>query len=346
MTNREKQEYISLLEAYSTTPMIAEIEKRNEFYRKTPKTLYKYRRFDEFTFDMLANDYVYLTPAKFLDDPFDCLTNIDLSSMSPDGVYSMNDEMAEYIANIILSYPHSEEFTKADIKKVIKESVVNGKVDIDSFNLWIKKTLGLEKDFIEPFKNLMTAFDSAFDTLRNDAGMKEGILKLADSRESFGVCAFTTKRDNQTMWSLYSDTYKGYCVEYTTPNLKSIVWNLYPVIYSKKGSNDLIKTLVNISMATAIRGYTDAKTPTSMLGSIPELLCTKDPTWRYQDEWRLIGTPKLKVDVFTARNVYLGFDVTPENERKIIECSMRKGFGVCKMNRPNGDKRITYSKIK
>ena len=42
-----------------------------------PSYLYKYRPFDEYTFEMLDNNYVYLCPAEKLDDPSEC--KIDFS---------------------------------------------------------------------------------------------------------------------------------------------------------------------------------------------------------------------------------------------------------------------------
>ena len=43
-----------------------------------PNSLFKYRPFDEFTYDMLENEYLYLCPAKRLDDPSECSVSIDL----------------------------------------------------------------------------------------------------------------------------------------------------------------------------------------------------------------------------------------------------------------------------
>lgn len=345
MTNKEKREYIGLMEAYSTTPSLADIEKRKYFDSKTPKVLFKYRKFDEFTFDMLDNGYIYLTPAENLDDPFDCLTDPNLSTTSTDDAYVITDEMENRVVDIVFSYSHSKGFTKEDIKKMIRKCAKNGEIDTVCFNEWVKSALGLQRDYINVFDSVMFAFYDAFKTLSTNEGMKESLQKLANSRASFGVCALTRARDNQTMWSLYSDVYKGYCVEYLTPNLKDIILNLYPVIYSKKSNNDLIKILVDLSMATALRGFGDVKAALPMAGAIPMMLCTKDSTWKYQNEWRLIGTPNLKVNKFQAKRVYLGFDVSIENENKMIECSKRNGFEVFKMNGSTGDRRITYRKI-
>ena len=46
------------------------------------------------------------------------------------------------------------------------------------------------------------------------------------------------------------------------------------------------------------------------------------------------------------KNVYLGFDVSAENEKKIVECANQKGLGVYKTEKPHGAHKITYLKLK
>ena len=43
-----------------------------------PEFLYKYRPFDEHSFDMLENEYIYLCKARRLDDPSECKATYDL----------------------------------------------------------------------------------------------------------------------------------------------------------------------------------------------------------------------------------------------------------------------------
>ena len=42
-----------------------------------PKYLYKYRPFDDYAFDMLENEYVWLSKASSLDDPTECKVTIN-----------------------------------------------------------------------------------------------------------------------------------------------------------------------------------------------------------------------------------------------------------------------------
>ena len=43
-----------------------------------PETLYKYRPFDEYAFDMLENEYLFLCKAEKLDDPSECIATLTL----------------------------------------------------------------------------------------------------------------------------------------------------------------------------------------------------------------------------------------------------------------------------
>mgnify|MGYP004665305899 CR=1 FL=1 len=98
--------------------------------------------------------------------------------------------------------------------------------------------------------------------------------------------------------------------------------------------------LYNLNFLTKIINHTNL-----MVGYFTELLCAKDSDWSHQDEWRLIGNAGSKAIKFEIDNIYLGFDVSDDNENKIIDLSRKYGFGVYKMNKPNVCKTTTYNKI-
>ena len=98
-------------------------------------------------------------------------------------------------------------------------------------------------------------------------------------------------------------------------------------------------------METIIRFVSNGQIQTDM-GCFSRLICTKDPDWEHQDEWRIIGNANSKVSSLKIKSVYLGFNVDESNEKKMLELADKKGFSVFKMNKPTGIKQITYSKIK
>lgn len=345
MTNEEKKEYLSLKLAYQSIPFTSELFKRNEYLSNTPKVLFKYRKFDEFTFEMIENEYVYLAPAGVLDDPFDCLTNIDLKSIYNANSFNLSKEMIAFIVDVVFSHLHSGELDKSIMLKMIEDSTADGIINNDVLKNELDKNNALSIEQKHIFLNVMINFQNTIATITEDDNLKNLFMLLMQSKEKVGVCSFTTKRDSKPMWSLYADTYKGYCIEYETPFTKDILPNLCPVIYTKEFDNNIIKTIVKFSLETIIRSITNGQMRTDV-SCFAALTCTKDTDWEYQDEWRLIGEPKSKAKSFKIKNIYLGFDISKENEDKILDYASRFDFGVYKMDKLSGVKEITYTKIK
>ena len=76
-----------------------------------------------------------------------------------------------------------------------------------------------------------------------------------------------------------------------------------------------------------------------------ELFCTKDTDWSYQQEWRLIANAGGHFGFLNINAIYLGFKVKKSNETKMKRYAKKYGFKLYKMNPPNGNKRISYTKI-
>ena len=344
MTNEEKKEYLNLKIAYQSTPFMAELEKKNDYISKTSKSLYKYRKFDDFTSDMIENDYVFLAPSGVLDDPFDCLTEIEMDTIFEKDHKTLTNEMMEFIVDVVFNHSHSGNINKQQMLTMIDDCTVDGEInhEILKSKLDVFGDMTLEqKDLM---LNVMINFQNVMREITDDEALKNLYGVFIQAKEKVGVCSFTTKRDNKVMWSLYADTYKGYCIEYDTPMTKDVIPNLCPVIYSRDFNNNIVKATVQFGIETIIRFVSNGKIKTNM-GCFTELLCTKDPDWEYQDEWRLLGDAKSKGYPFKVKNIYLGFNVTKENEDMIIELANKKGFGAYKMNTPEGQHKISYKKL-
>lgn len=258
---------------------------------------------------MIENEYVYLAPAGSLDDPFNCLTNIDLDGIYDANSFNLSIKMMRFIADVVFSHPHSGELDKARMIEMLDESTVNGKICNDILKRELYKNYTLTNEQKNIFLNAMINFQNTIATITEDDSLKNLLILLMQSKEKVGVCPFTTNRDNNPMWSLYSDTYKGYCIEYETPFTKDILQNLYQVIYTKDFDNNIIKIMVKFSLETIIRFATNGKMKTDM-SCFSEITCTKDSDWEYQYEWRLVGDAKSKAKLFKIKNIYLGLDVS------------------------------------
>lgn len=289
MTNDEKKEYLNLKVAYQSTPFVSELNKRNRYLSMTPRVLYKYRRFDKYSVDMIENDYVFLAPAGSLDDPFDCLTNINLEELFEGDSPKLSDEMLGSIIDDVLSHSNSCDIDKSDMIRMVNDNTVDGKLSGDLLKNELDKNLTMNNEQKQLLLNTMNNLQTMCDSILNDDNLKNLFSLLMKSKEKIGVCSLTTKRDNKPMWSLYADAYKGYCIEYEIPFSTNVLSGLYPVIYTKEFDNNILKKIIKFFIEGIIRNVTDGYVPTDM-GCVFQLLCTKNPGWgvsrRMEDNWR------------------------------------------------------------
>ena len=198
-----------------------------------------------------------------------------------------------------------------------------------------------QKDFL---KNVFLNIDPVFDVVAADSRTKDFLAHMIKSKDTVGVCSFSTVRDNKVMWSHYCNCYKGYCVQYKIKDTNKLMHNLLPVVYKRNINNNITIKLIEFAMGNITRIISFGQIPAN-IGSFNELLCTKDKDWAYQNEWRLIGDAKSNSSQFEVEKVYLGFDVSLTNEKKMINCAKKNNFNVYKMNKPTGSTRIKYTKI-
>ena len=75
-----------------------------------PKTLFKYRPFDEYTYDMLENEYLFLCPAEKLDDKSECNTSFDLDRLIDLETNNLKRECVNQIIEMIRPYSTEENY--------------------------------------------------------------------------------------------------------------------------------------------------------------------------------------------------------------------------------------------
>lgn len=256
---------------------------------------------------MIENDYVYLTPSGLLDDPFECITDIDLSKILEDD--NKTKDMMEYIVDIIFSHLHSDKIDREYLINLIDECTVDNNINNEVLKTKLDEYSELSLEQKHLFYNVMIKFQNTITTMTEDESLKNLFKVLMQSKEKIGICSFTTKRDNKPMWSLYSNKYKGYCVEYETPMTNDVIPNLCPLIYTNDYETNIVIIMVKFGLETIIRFISSGQIATNMR-CLTEPLCTKDTDWEYQDEWRLIGDAKTKVAPFKIKNIRLGYDVS------------------------------------
>ena len=158
--------------------------------------------------------------------------------------------------------------------------------------------------------------------------MGEEYLRLTNSLFRIGCLA--TDYKNRLMWSHYSDSHKGYCIEFDFSRDDSFVMNNppLPVVYSEK------RPL--IPWAAALN-----KTPEEMAEASKQVmvgLLTKDKIWEYENEWRILipakDNPILRMPPITC--IYLGASIEESDKTKILEIAREKGIPVKQMKIDRG----------
>lgn len=129
------------------------------------------------------------------------------------------------------------------------------------------------------------------------------------------ISSFTTQKDNLLFWSHYTDSHKGFCVEYDSTVL--------PISYAFKVQYKDDYPEVNYP------------SPPNALGFKPALI--KSRAWEYEEEFRIIFVPEaarqpkndgtsLILNGKEMNNVYFGANMTDDNKQILIEMIERGPF--------------------
>lgn len=128
------------------------------------------------------------------------------------------------------------------------------------------------------------------------------------------ICSFSAVKpfgnednNNQLLWAHYGNSYKGFCIEYDTKNIKDKL-NIYPVNYSE--ILDITSFLNN--------AINNKETPPLFPYYIPT---RKNSIWKYEKEWRFISidnnpikSPSSNKQDLMPNAIYLGPKISKVNE--------------------------------
>lgn len=278
-----------------------------------PRTLFKYRPFDEHTYDMLENGYLYLCPAKNLDDPSECVVSFDVQ----DYIDLHTNQLTKYCVEQIMESirDHTGDVNFRRIQSIIAsimtpDGLVKRNWLLDaSFEL---QELAPNADIISLVNMLGNIPESI-----NEKKVREQIERLfisaANAREQFGICSLTTEKNDSAMWKDYANDGAGYCVEYDLLNYKYSEL-LLPVVYNEQRENNVLMNIVCDFIGQMIIGMSNGQIDADRSRYL-RMFLTKDLKWQYQKEWRLIGNAGQKIQAPSIKAVYLGKNVQAVNAK-------------------------------
>lgn len=146
------------------------------------------------------------------------------------------------------------------------------------------------------------------DSMRKEGFIEETILNSVRKtyRES-RICSFATQRENLLLWSHYTDSHKGFCIEFDAKRMP--ISGAYKVKYEDD--------------------YPEIEYPPPKDKSIFRPALIKSKAWKYEGEYRSIFVPdatiqqendgeSLILNGDEIKHVYFGVDIDQKYKEKII----------------------------
>ena len=296
------------------------------FYKHYPNKFFDGRNYSQ---EFLETQKIYFSDPQFFDDPYDCDCFFDDCLLKKEAIAEMarrfgvkpddNKSKYELLKCIVLCIqnqdPHKicmEQLTEciSNQSDLLKETAV-GVVSNNKKNKTVSEIVQCLDDQMTPFKNI-------------------------------GVACFTDRNDSIPMWSFYSDSHKGFCVEYEIDRLMSP--HLLPVIYSDEriSSDDMVKEAL-YRKGSNFDERTIRKT-------LMFTILHKSMEWQTQNEWRLVLTPeylenKNPLKVGRIKKVFLGAKMSEYEQMVITEICRRKGYECYKMELEKSRYALTPKKL-
>ena len=240
-----------------------------------PDRLYKYRAFSNRTLEMLVEDSNHFADPSTFNDPLDAKPSLQADVSA--------DELAHILSQLV------EQRVSAEMTSAAKTIKYRGPKTIDHIaHLSRRQAEQLiadirynatdpELEVADPEQFLFAQY------------VEEELLRRYDK----GIFALAQRSECPLMWSHYGDQHKGICLGYSVP--PDVAEQLHKVRYG--GSREIKASLVGAMLAgdPAARRKVDEA-----------VLLRKAQPWRYEKEWRLIGSRGPQASELELKEIVFG----------------------------------------
>lgn len=270
-----------------------------------PKSIFKYRKVDEYTIKNLEEDTVWLSDPIHLNDPYDCAHTIDLARILQSPAW-FNKFMQEKGGDLDLSEDQKKNLA-------ISQDPLSELMEID-----------LLKEPPEKRETVKAYFLS-------DQNKRHENLAITSSKtfaSQFKLCSFSELNDSMLMWAHYASYHQGFCVEYDLEKIPDKDYRrrfMYPVIYDDK-------------MFDATEHFMKMKEDKSLNilhWHLAALVKARD--WEYEKEWRLVFPngiidSEISYGIGKPKMVYIGTKISQPDQYLLTEICQRRHIPYVKMN--------------
>lgn len=283
----------------------------------TPQFLYKYRPFDEHTFDMLDNGYVYLCPAERLDDPSECKVDFSVQDLYDIATDQLKFKCVESLLELVKPYTSEDNFRQ--VQEIVYRTLTPTGLVRRNYLLeasFALQELAPEMD-IAPLINFLGNIPEKLDEPKIQQNIEKLFSLAYNAKQEMGICSLSELNNSNEMWRNYADDSKGYCIEYDTRNYENL-YALYPVVYQDNRESNIVTSILSSFIGEMIFGMSNGQIAADKSQFI-RLFLTKDLIWSYQKEWRLLGDANQKLSAPSVNAIYLGNNMPKQDKQQMID---------------------------
>ncbi len=283
----------------------------------TPQFLYKYRPFDEHTFDMLDNGYVYLCPAERLDDPSECKVDFSVQDLYDIATDQLKFKCVESLLELVKPYTSEDNFRQ--VQEIVYRTLTPTGLVRRNYLLeasFALQELAPEMD-IAPLINFLGNIPEKLDEPKIQQNIEKLFSLAYNAKQEMGICSLSTLKNFDEMWRNYADDSKGYCIEYGMQNYENL-YALYPVVYQDNRESNIVTSILSAFIGEMIFGMSNGQIAADKSQFI-RLFLTKDLVWSYQKEWRLLGDANQKLSAPSVNAIYLGKNMPEQDKQQMID---------------------------
>ncbi len=280
-----------------------------------PSLLYKYRPFDQYTYDMLENSYLFLAAPKTLDDPSECTVSFDLQDFYNIEAGQLTVLCVDCILDMIRPYTSEDNLQR--VREITLRTISrDGNVQR---NLLLEASFDFQKYISqEDSVALVNWFGSIPERINSPeirTHIEKAFFAAYEAREEMGICSLTELSDCEEMWENYTNGSSGYCVEYDMENCEPQPF-IFPVFYQDVRENNIVMTIVSDLISQLIFGFSHGEVDADRSHFV-RMFLTKETKWAYQKEWRIIGDANWKEKAPPIRAIHLGKNVSESNKKEM-----------------------------
>lgn len=293
-----------------------------KFYRyrcfKDESAIYKYKEYGTGkTFESnplaaeLKNGVVVFSYPTDFNDPYDC--SLVITATDIDRYCDMNRDELIYLIKGALNDAKKRYGVKNKLKSLTQREI-NELKNTDNYKPYLDKIFQ-----IRGAKNVLSDF-------------------YTDLRKEVKVACFTPHIEEILMWSHYSNSHKGYCIEYDIPDDDDRA-KLHKVNYDDKFPE--VSELLNKNNKK----------------SIIDIACSKAKCWEYENEYRCVfftynddnESIKRCCEYFDFKRyitaVYIGTKASEKNVNAVMNIAKSENFKVYKMELSDKEYRLIPREI-